>query len=188
MAPIDDELAKAVADSERADPIGPVARAADEPPAGGFEPPPSRRSLGLLAGLLVAGGALLVLVLTSFKGSAIYSKKVDELLAERDRLASRNVRVEGSLVKGSLRRRDDPCEYRFNIAKNGADLEVRFPQCVVPDTFRDVPGMDVDVTAEGKLSAGGYFEATQIMAKCPSKYEMKQRASKGEAAPHARIL
>jgi cytochrome c-type biogenesis protein CcmE len=56
---------------------------------------------------------------------------------------------------------------------------------VVPDTFRDMPGMDVEVTAEGKLDPEGHFEASQIFAKCPSKYEMKDRAAKGEEAPHA---
>jgi cytochrome c-type biogenesis protein CcmE len=48
-----------------------------------------------------------------------------------------------------------------------------------------MPGMDVSVTAEGKLTEAGNFEASNIMAKCPSKYEMKDRAKSGEAAPHA---
>ena len=58
----------------------------------------------------------------------------------------------------------------------------------MPDTFRDVPGMDVAVTAEGKLTDDGRFEASQIMAKCPSKYEMQQRAEAGEQAPHAEVV
>jgi cytochrome c-type biogenesis protein CcmE len=41
------------------------------------------------------------------------------------------------------------------------------------------------VTAEGKLTDSGHFEASNIMAKCPSKYEMKERAKGGEQAPHA---
>ena len=57
--------------------------------------------------------------------------------------------------------------------KNGAVLDVRYPQCVVPDTFRDRPEAEVGVTAEGRLQRDGSFEATQIMAKCPSKYEEK---------------
>jgi cytochrome c-type biogenesis protein CcmE len=92
------------------------------------------------------------------------------------------VRVEGKLVTGTLKRRAEPCEYRFTLQKNGAELPVRFAGCVVPDTFRDVPGMDVDVTAEGKLSGEGYFVASQIMAKCPSKYE--ERVKKGEKLPY----
>jgi cytochrome c-type biogenesis protein CcmE len=64
------------------------------------------------------------------------------------------------------------------------ELPVHYSRCTVPDTFQDVPGMVVDVTAEGTLDAAGHFEASTIMAKCPSKYEMKERALKGEAAPH----
>jgi cytochrome c-type biogenesis protein CcmE len=127
---------------------------------------------------------VLALVFTSFKGSAIYSMGVDQLLKEQAKYGARNVRVKGMLVKGTLSRRDNPCEYRFKLQENKQVLSVEYPQCVVPDTFRDMPGMDVEVTAEGKLGASGAFEATAIMAKCPSKYEMQQKSMSGEAAPH----
>jgi cytochrome c-type biogenesis protein CcmE len=87
-------------------------------------------------------------------------------------------------VKGTLVRRESPCEYRFRLKKNGSEIAVNYAQCMVPDTFRDVPEMDVDVTATGKLAADGHFQASEIMAKCPSKYDMKQRAAAGEKAPH----
>ncbi|MCC6667487.1 MAG: cytochrome c maturation protein CcmE [Polyangiaceae bacterium] len=184
MSKLDQELADAVQASEDAAPASerpvaaaPVAKA----------PRRKLQNLGLVAALLVMGGGILALVLTSFKQSAVYSKGVDELIAEKERIAGRNVRVTGNLVKGTLKRRDEPCEYRFSVSKNEKSLDVRYAQCVVPDTFRDVPGMDVEVTAEGKLTSEGHFEANQIMAKCPSKYEMKDRAQKGEEAPHQAI-
>lgn len=184
MSKLDQELADAVQASEDAAPASerpvaaaPVAKA----------PRRKLQNLGLVAALLVMAGGVLALVLTSFKQSAVYSKGVDELIAEKERIAGRNVRVTGNLVKGTLKRRDEPCEYRFSVSKNEKSLDVRYAQCVVPDTFRDVPGMDVEVTAEGKLTSEGHFEANQIMAKCPSKYEMKDRAQKGEEAPHQAI-
>ena len=122
--------------------------------------------------------------MTSFRSAAVYSKGVDELVAQREQLADRHVRVDGVLVSGTLRRRDQPCEYRFALEKNGATIDVRYPQCVVPDTLRDYPNVKVQVTAEGRLASEGHFEADQIMAKCPSKYEMNQRAAKGKQAPH----
>jgi cytochrome c-type biogenesis protein CcmE len=130
------------------------------------------------------GAAIVALVVTSFRSAAVYSKGVDELVAERESLADRYVRVDGVLVSGTLRRRDEPCEYRFALEKNGATIDVRYPQCVVPDTLRDYPGVPVQVTAEGRLATEGHFEADQILAKCPSKYEMDQRAGKGKQAPH----
>jgi cytochrome c-type biogenesis protein CcmE len=181
MTKLDDELAKAVAASEADAPVqAPVSRDAHEDKK-------PRRNLGLLAALLVMGCGTLALVMTSFEGAAVYSKGVDELVAEREKLADRTVRVEGTLVKGSLVRRDQPCEYRFRMTKNGKELSVQYPQCVVPDTFRDVPNVDVSVTAEGKLDEAGNLQAHNIFAKCPSKYEMQQSAAKGEKAPHGAI-
>ena len=109
----------------------------------------------------------------------------DELVAQKAELKGRNLRVNGMLKKGTLVRRDEPCEYRFTIIGKGKEIDVHYPRCGLPDTFRDVPGMDVMATAEGTLDPAGHFEASTIMAKCPSKYEMKERAGKGEQAPHA---
>jgi cytochrome c-type biogenesis protein CcmE len=183
MSRIDEELAEAVRENEQNE--SGVAVPSSDP---GFAPAASKRNLGLLVGLLVMVAGILVLVLNSGREGMIYSKGVDELVRERARLSTRNVRVEGTLVKGSLVRRDQPCEYRFRIEKNGAVLPVHYAQCVVPDTFRDVPGMNVAVTAEGKLSEQGHFEANHIMAKCPSKYEMKELQAKGQRAPHAAVV
>jgi len=138
----------------------------------------------LAVGLAMGAAAVATFVLTGMQDKAIYSKPVDELLAQKDKFAGRPVRAEGNLVHGSLVKRDQPCEYRFTIVKNGAELQVRYPQCVVPDTFRDVPGMDVGVTVEGELQADQSFLATSVLAKCPSKYEMKQRQQNGEQMPH----
>jgi len=35
------------------------------------------------------------------------------------------------------------------------------------------------------LTGDGYFLANQVIPRCPSKYEMKDRASRGEKMPHA---
>ncbi|NLE88176.1 MAG: cytochrome c maturation protein CcmE [Myxococcales bacterium] len=193
MTDLDEELRQAVAESEAeaaqlpAAAVADVASSVDVPAVHGSDRSVAsrRRNIGLLAGLLILGGGILTLVLGSADQAAIYSVPTDELVAKRDEFATRTVRVEGTLVKGSLLHRAEPCEYRFSMEKNGARLPVRYAHCIVPDTFRDVPDMDVEVTAEGKLSAEGYFEASHIMAKCPSKYEMRDRAANGEKAPHA---
>jgi cytochrome c-type biogenesis protein CcmE len=184
MNRLDEELAQAVRRSEQ--------DAADPPPAdqepvvlhlapSPGKPTCSRRNLGLLAALLGISGAVLAVVLTSGE-AAVYSKGVDQLVQDKARLTGRNVRVDGRLVEGTLKRRDRPCEYRFTLAKNGATVAVRYAQCVVPDTFRDVPGMKVHVTVEGQLDQDGYFEADQILAKCPSKYE--EQMKQGTAVPY----
>ena len=139
---------------------------------------------GLVLGLTLAVAGIAGFVLAGMQEGAVYAKPVDELMKEKAKFAGRPVRAEGNLVHGTLVKRDSPCEYKFTITKNGIDLPVRFAQCVVPDTFRDVEGMDVGVTVEGELKADNSFEATVVLAKCPSKYEMKDKAQKGEKMPH----
>ena len=145
------------------------------------------RRRAMVIGLAVAAASLAALVLFGVKGGAIYAKPVDQLLREKATFTNRPVSAEGMLVHGSLEKRDQPCEYRFVIQKNGSELPVRFGQCVVPDTFRDVAGMDVGVTVEGRLLADNTFEATKVVAKCPSKYEMQEKQKRGEQMPHAPI-
>ena len=158
------------------------ARRGEAPPV---DPQARKRGLMIAIPLVMAAAGIVGLVLTGMKDNAIYSKPVDDLVANHAKFAGRPVRAEGNLVHGSLVKRDQPCEYRFTIAKNGVEVPVRYAQCVVPDTFRDVPGMDVGVTVEGELQTDNSFEATSVLAKCPSKYEMKDRAGRGEQMPHA---
>jgi cytochrome c-type biogenesis protein CcmE len=148
--------------------------------------PERARWVGPAVASVLAMGAvgIATLVLTGMQDKAIYSKPVDQLLADQAKFVGRPVRAEGNLIHGSLVKREQPCEYRFSIAKNGVELPVRFAQCVVPDTFRDVPDLDVGVTVEGELQRDNTFEATSVLAKCPSKYEMKQRKDHGEQMPH----
>ena len=179
MSDLDKELEQAAAAIDV-----PVPAARREPAS----PPPRRKgNRGLLIGLLVMCGAILSLLFFSFDRSSAYAKEVDELLRDKDKYPDRSVRVQGMLVKGTLVHRDQPCEYRFEMEATktkGVKLPVRYPQCIVPDTFRDMPGMDVMVTAEGKLNNEGYLEASTIFAKCPSKYEMKDMQKNGQKAPH----
>ena len=179
MSDLDKELERAAAAVE------PIDERAPRPAPVHVSAPRGKSNVGLLIGLLVMGGGILTLVLTSFSGSAVYAKNVDALVREKAKFSDRPVNVTGTLVKGTLVRRDQPCEYRFTLESKGVVLPVRYAQCIVPDTFRDMPGMDVSVTAEGTLTQAGNFEASKIMAKCPSKYEMKDRAKAGEKAPHA---
>lgn len=187
MNRIDEELKLAASDPTvpRDPPATVVDPASRHSSTRGGVKPASKRSWVFLVGLALMGATILAVALTGLDNAAVYSKGVDQLLAERERFGSRNVRVVGTLVRGSLARRNEPCEYRFRLHKGAAELAVHYPQCIIPDTFRDVPNVDVEVTAEGRLQKDGTFMAHQIMAKCPSKYDMKQRTQAGEAVPHA---
>ena len=179
MSRVDQDLEQAVAVNEaraavrQTAPLDP-----DEPGAG------AGRRLGVVLAVVAVGVVLVVLVLRSTEQAAIYSRGVDELVADQSRLVGRYVRAEGELVHGSLRRRQQPCEYRFSLTRNQATLEVRYPQCVVPDTFRDMPGATVTVTVEGRVGDPGTFLADRILPKCPSRYDMDRQSGGGARAPH----
>lgn len=189
---LDDELAKAIAEGDEASSSEAEAPTSIAPLAKGVSgAAPVRRApaknMGLLLTLLVMVGALVTLFLVGFKEAAIYATPVDQLLASREKFSSRKVRVEGELVPGSLAKRDEPCEYRFSIhtpTKSG-ELPVRYAQCVVPDSFRDVKEGGVQVTVEGSLNNEGHFDATLVMAKCTSKYDPSTHEMKGEKAAGA---
>jgi cytochrome c-type biogenesis protein CcmE len=136
-----------------------------------------RRGRVLLAGTLVLAGTILVAIFTFTKPTTIFERSVSELL--RRPLLETTVRLEGFIVRGSLCKVPSKCEYRFRLAESpypaggpGNELEVRYGGCVVPDTFRDVPGYDFKVIMQGELREDrSHFDATTIMAQCPSKYE-----------------
>lgn len=130
---------------------------------------------GTIAGLLLGSGA---------SDAFAYSKLVDEVMADPDAFRDRELRVEGELTQGSILFREEPsCEWRFVLNKGGHQMNVRFPECVVPDTFRD--GMGISVTVQGRLQPDDTFLADQVVPRCPSKYEMQQRQQNGETMPHS---
>lgn len=178
------ETEEAAPTSERAVEV-PVQRRRRDEEADDEDEGSARKRLLLVIPLVAAAAAIVALVLVGMQDKGIYSKPVDELVAQKAQLQGKAIRAEGNLVHGSLVKRDSPCEYRFTIAKNNAEIPVRYAKCIVPDTFRDVPGMDLGVTVEGELNKDGSFEASQVLAKCPSKYEMKEKQARGESAPHA---
>lgn len=147
------------------------------PPA----PAPSgagKRGLLMAAALIAVAGSISALVLLNFKDSTVYAKGVDQIVAEKSRWVGRSVRVEGILVRGTLKFREKPCEYEFDATKGGQTVHIRYASCIKPDTLRDdMP--EVGVTAEGKLQSNGEFVASNVLAKCPSKYEMKDKAKGG---------
>jgi len=152
-------------------------------------PAPAPRWQGaakLLVILGMAGGGA-AWALTSSESPFVYSVLVSDVPADPSAFAGRTLRMEGPLRDGSIQFRQDPCEYRFVLGEGEGETErlmdVRFPQCIVPDTFRD--GMGITVVVEGRIEADGSFLATQVIPRCPSRYEMDELQQSGETAPHA---
>jgi cytochrome c-type biogenesis protein CcmE len=98
------------------------------------------------ATVVILGSAVGFLLFGSQASDAfVYSKLVHEVLSDPARFEGRELRVEGDLKPGSVLFREKPCEWRFVITRQDQELPVSFPQCIVPDTFKDGMGIVVIV-------------------------------------------
>jgi cytochrome c-type biogenesis protein CcmE len=186
----DDDLAREIREQSLPDEHPTATEVQPEAPArtSGRGAPKGRSSLvsAIVIAVVLLGlgaGVTFLLVGTGASDAFVYSKLVDEVMREPDRYVGRELRVEGQLREGSVVFVAEPeCEHTFVLEREGLTMPVRFPRCVVPDTFRD--DMPMDVVVQGQLGANGTFHANQVIPRCPSKYEMRQRQESGEEMPH----
>lgn len=91
--------------------------------------------------------------------------------------AGNGVRINGSVMAGSIRREDAETRVHFTITDGERSFPVTYGSIDLPDLFRD----GADVVVEGRFTGERHFDATSVMAKCPTKYETAESASAGEA-------
>jgi cytochrome c-type biogenesis protein CcmE len=106
-----------------------------------------------------------VLLYTTLGESMQYYKYVDEVVGSQADWSGKKMQVHGYVVPGSIGKKRDALEYRFDIQRNGKTMRA-FYNGIVPDTFKD----DSEVVLTGVLTKEG-FVANDMTAKCPSKYE-----------------
>ncbi|MCA9667915.1 MAG: cytochrome c maturation protein CcmE [Myxococcales bacterium] len=107
-------------------------------------------------------------------GSALeYFRDVDKALGDLVKLKNRRIRLHGNVIKGTIQKKKGSLAYRFAIHARGRWVEVKY-KGLMPDTFKDC----AEVVAKGRFSPDGkLFAADEITAKCPSKYDEKQRTT-----------
>ena len=121
--------------------------------------------------LLVAGGAIVLaiayLIVTALQTSTVYYITVGELLQRGQAGAAQQVRVAGDVVPGSVEKIDAGLAIRFLVHDGSGQMPVYYKGGPVPDIF----GEEVQVVVEGKVGPDGTFQASTLLAKCPSKFE-----------------
>jgi cytochrome c-type biogenesis protein CcmE len=144
------------------------------------EPSPLAK-IGLTA--LVAVGGLGFLVYSGRASSSGY-RMVDVLMKEPARWVEKEMKIHGWVEPGSIEVKIEQQETKrtFLLGKSGKLVKVHHIG-PVPDTFKDAS----EVVAKGVLTQlpdGSYlFEASELMAKCPSKYEGAESNKKFEERP-----
>jgi cytochrome c-type biogenesis protein CcmE len=129
---------------------------------------PLSRKFIVAVSLLVAG--FVVLFGIGLKGSLVYYLTVSEFLDGRRADLGDNYRVNGNVVPGSIRRTPGVLGASFVMTDGSRELPVVYSR-ETPDTFVD----GSEVVVEGALLPDGTFAATTLLAKCPSKYEARNR-------------
>jgi cytochrome c-type biogenesis protein CcmE len=133
----------------------------------GVTPRPRRRKAPwslVIAGVAIAG-AVLYLVLANTGASAEYYMTIRELRACGS-CAQRIVRVAGVVAPDSIVKNDQTQVIHFTITENALSMPVVYGG-TVPDIFR----AGVQVVVEGRLGSAGIFQAQNLLAKCPSKFQ-----------------
>lgn len=137
---------------------------------------PSKRRRQTLLLVLLSGGiisvAIVSLIMTSVSGGSAleYFKDVDQVVASPHQWQSHRLRVHGNVVAGTIQKKPGTLDYRFALHSRGRWVDVTYTG-LMPDTFKDC----AEVVVKGQLQSDGRFVADNVTAKCPSKYDEKQR-------------
>ena len=149
------------------------------------------RTKFLIGGAVVLGVAA-YLMATSIKQTGVYYLTPTELstrIAADPGFVNTGVKVGARVVPGSIQRMAGGTEYAFRVTDGTRTVPVLY-RGIAPDTFTD----SVDVVVGGRMGADGTFHATELLAKCASRYDnapggqkYKSTAGYKAAASHACI-
>lgn len=129
------------------------------------------RTKFMIGGLVVLGtsGWLMASSISQTKEYYLTPSELAKRLKADPTFKGADVRVGARVVPGSIKRDPGGREYSFRVVdttKNAVDTLNVFYKGLAPDTFTD----GVDVVVSGRASEGT-FQATQLLAKCASRYE-----------------
>ncbi|MFZ5623030.1 MAG: cytochrome c maturation protein CcmE [Gemmatimonadota bacterium] len=124
-----------------------------------------------LLGSAIIVGSVILLITQSVKETGQYFLTPTEL-AEKVKadptFHNVGLKVGARVVPGSIKR--DPAKQQVDfVVSDGVQTYPVTYRGLVPDTFTDAN--DIEVVVEGRLGEDGVFRATDVLAKCGSRYE-----------------
>lgn len=121
---------------------------------------------GVLMAIIL--GSLVWLATAGISGSQTYYKTISEVNQMGDSAKARHLRVGGDVQTGSIVRSSGVV--RFTLVQDKLMMKVAYEgRDPLPDTFKD----GAQALADGRLGPDGVFHASEIQAKCASKYAPK---------------
>ncbi|MCA9721146.1 MAG: cytochrome c maturation protein CcmE, partial [Gemmatimonadetes bacterium] len=122
-------------------------------------------------GAAVILGSVTLLIVEGVKQTGTYFLTPTQLVERTQQDPSFHdvgLKVAAKVVKGSIHRDDAASRVDFRISDGTHEFPVTYVG-IVPDTFTDEN--DIDVVVEGKFDRNNVFQATDVIAKCGSRYE-----------------
>ncbi len=134
------------------------------------------KNIKVLIGSLIIVGAIVYFGFAGYEEGRSYYKTIGELSEMGDDAYEKRIRVAGIVSEGSIQRQGN--EILFQIEQDDLKLSVLYTGTrPVPDTFKD----GAEALCDGHYKPDGTFEATQIQAKCASKYEAEYGTTQAES-------
>jgi cytochrome c-type biogenesis protein CcmE len=134
-----------------------------------------------LIGALVIVAGVTGLIATGVKETGVYFLTPTELVARTTSDPSFHdvgIKVGAKVVPGSVKRDQGARTIDFRVTDGAHEFPVTYTG-IIPDTFTDAS--NIEVIVEGKYGRDGIFHATEVLAKCGSRYEAEIQKS-GKAA------
>jgi cytochrome c-type biogenesis protein CcmE len=122
-------------------------------------------SIKIVAATVLILATVAYLAFTGVRDNKSYYVTISELQGMGDKAYVRHLRVAGNVAPGSIHRVGTNAS--FQLLEQGRTLQVNYQGAEPPpDTFKD----DAQALAVGTYGRDGVFHATQLQAKCASKY------------------
>ena len=122
--------------------------------------------------VIVVLAAIAYLAISGVRSNKSYYVTIQELDAMGPKAYTRHLRVAGNVLPGSIHM--SGTDASFVLVENANKLRVTYVgQDPPPDTFKD----NAQALAIGTFGHDGVFHATQLQAKCASKYAPAKTAA-----------
>jgi cytochrome c-type biogenesis protein CcmE len=132
------------------------------------------RAKFLIGGVVIAS-AVVYLIVSSLSSSAQYYLTVKEMQQKGQSMMGRNLRVSGYVVGESIAYNPQASNLSFDIVDSHDELtattKVNTLKIVYTGPKPDLLQNEAQAIAEGKLNPDGTFEASNLLLKCPTRYE-----------------
>jgi len=131
-----------------------------------------------LLGATLIIGSVGFLIAEGVKETGVYFLTPSELAAKAAADPSFydvGVKVGAKVVPGSVHRDPANRQIDFQVSDGATSYPVTY-RGLVPDTFTDAN--DIEVIVEGRLGRDGIFRATEVLAKCGSRYQAAYEQAK----------